>query len=394
MITHFKKHKILYISPGLPFYGAERSLFDLIAYLDRTKFIPVLLVPNGCLYKEEFLKIGVEVYEVDIGIKFKIKNLLCITKININLIKFFKLQPFSLVHINLCTQDLIAALYPFFIFLKIRKIPLIFHHRTHDYYNVFRRFIMLRGNVICVSTAIKQKFLKKRNSDFFVKPNLDRIISINDGRDLSRTFCKDNVEDLKKEFNLNGKKVIGIVGAIAKIKRQDLFLLIVNEVKKQYPKVKFLIVGDTYTDNPQHIEYKQKVIKMCDDLGLREDVIFTGFRNDAFRFYRLMDIFVLTSKKEALGCVIIEAMASGKPVVVSAVDGTVDIVEDGRTGFLICSSQPKDYAEKILLLLKNSELREKMGRDGKNRALNLFDIKKYVFKIEDIYKNLLRNTLR
>jgi glycosyltransferase involved in cell wall biosynthesis len=180
-----------------------------------------------------------------------------------------------------------------------------------------------------------------------------------------------------------------MVGAIDPRKRQDLFLLIAREVKEHFPEVKFFIIGDIYGSDPKKVLYKQKVISMCDELGLNGDVIFTGYRDDIPRLLKMMDVFVLTSKRDPFPGTIIEAMFSGKPVVSYAIDGIVEMIENERTGFLINSSEPEDYAEKILLLLKDESIKVKMGIEAREKAIELFDIKKHVFKIENLYQELL-----
>jgi len=196
--------------------------------------------------------------------------------------------------------------------------------------------------------------------------------------------------NLKNEFLLDGELVVGTIGAIDKRKRIDLFLLVAQEVKALYANVKFLVVGDTYGNTAKDLAYKQKIMKMCSELGLKKDVIFTGFRDDVVDILKIFDIFVLTSIRDPLPGVIIEAMASQKPVVSSAVDGTLDLVDDGKTGFLVYSGQPKDYAEKIAFLLKNKECLDKFGIEGRKKAFELFDIRKNADEIMCLYTNILK----
>jgi glycosyltransferase involved in cell wall biosynthesis len=87
--------------------------------------------------------------------------------------------------------------------------------------------------------------------------------------------------------------------------------------------------------------------------------------------YKSADIFVLVSHVEVLGVVIMEAMASGLPVIATKISGAKDLVEDGKTGFLVPIRDPMTIKEKIKILLENPTLREKMGKAGGKRIEEL-----------------------
>ncbi len=381
--------KILYINPGKPFYGAEKCLFGLLAHLNREKFSPILITPVGALYIKDFHELGVEVIELDTDICFNLRNFQKLLYANLKLIKIIRERKIDMVHLNMyCHADSLAL---FFIFLKFSKVPFIFHIQTPYIFAMHERFLMLSGHVICVSKAIYKQFLSKRRSDFITRPSLSKVSLIYYGRDLKK-FSESNMSDsLRETFNLNGERVIGFIGAIYKRKRLDLFLRVAYETQKVDNNIKFLIVGDTYGNNETELVYKQNIFKLVNELNLDNNVIFTGFRNDIDKILKIIDVFVLTSKRDPLPGVIIEAMASGIPVVSSAVDGALDLVEDNKTGFLVSSDNPKDYAEKISFLLNNNACRKEMGRRGRERVVDLFDIKKNSLEIMSLYSSLLRN---
>lgn len=384
-----RRVRVAYISPGEPFYGAERCLFGLLSNLDREKFSPVVVIPNGANYKTDLFSLNIEIIEINSSFRFAVNNLIKMIKVNLSLIRLILKKDIGLVHFNMYSHG--ESLFLFLIFLKMNRIPYIFHLQTPNIFGLFDRFIMFRGHIICVSRAIRQQLILKRRSDFLTKPIKSKIHLIYYGRDLSDYSKVHPKSSLKKEFHLKEEKVIGFIGAINERKRVDLFLRVANETKKIYSNVKFLIVGDTYSNSESDLIYKANILRMVEDLGLREDIIFTGFRNDINRILKVVNIFVLTSKRDPLPGVLIEAMACGIPIVGSAVDGVLDLVEDGKTGFLIYSDNAKDYAEKIVCLLNNEELEKRMGLEGKKRAADFFNIRQNSLEIMNLYDNILNN---
>ena len=106
--------------------------------------------------------------------------------------------------------------------------------------------------------------------------------------------------------------------------------------------------------------------------------------------FQLIDVSVLCSLREGFSNVVIEAMASGKPVIASNVGGNPEAILDGKTGFLFEPQDPDELAAKAILLLKDKNLREGMGSAARKRAEDVFSIKKMVERYENLYQPLLR----
>ena len=104
----------------------------------------------------------------------------------------------------------------------------------------------------------------------------------------------------------------------------------------------------------------------------------------------MFDVFVLSSVTEGISLTLLEAMASGLPVVVTNVGGNPEVVVDGETGFLVPPKNPEKMAEAIITLLKNKELAKKMGVAGRKRVEEKFSLERMVREYEEIYRNLLK----
>jgi len=155
---------------------------------------------------------------------------------------------------------------------------------------------------------------------------------------------------------------------------------------KYLPKdVIVLIVGD----GPE----LERLKKLAKARGLEERVHFLGkvSHEELPAYYASCDVFVLpsVSRLEAFGLVIVEAMASGKPVVVSDIPGVNEVVEEGKDGLLCKPMDAEDLAKKIKMLLEDRELARKMGENGRKKVLEKYDWKKVAMSVEKVYSEVL-----
>jgi len=133
--------------------------------------------------------------------------------------------------------------------------------------------------------------------------------------------------------------------------------------------------------------------KLANQLGLHNRVIFAGNvpNEELPKYYRASDLFVLPSisRLEAFGIVLLEAMASGKPVVASRIPGVREVIEDGKEGFLCTPVDPTDISVKVNTLLTNQKLMEEMGRKGRKRVEENFRWNIVYDSIEKVYQDVL-----
>jgi glycosyltransferase involved in cell wall biosynthesis len=126
------------------------------------------------------------------------------------------------------------------------------------------------------------------------------------------------------------------------------------------------------------------------ELGVSQAVKFTGEIRSAGNLHRGFDISVLSSLSEGFPNTLLEAMAAGKPVVATRVGGSVDAVDDGRTGLLVQPAQPEDLAKAILRLVESPALRSAYGRAGNLRARERFAASHALGSLTDMYRHLVQ----
>ena len=149
--------------------------------------------------------------------------------------------------------------------------------------------------------------------------------------------------------------------------RKDLLSILkaIELVKMHIPHVKLHIVGRI-----RKKIYYESLIEYIKNNDLSENIIFKHeIDNESLKKeFSECSVFVFPSLEESFGIVLAEAEASGKPVIASNIGGIPDVVDDNKTGFLIRGNNVDDFAEKILILLNNKNLRHKMGTAGKEKA--------------------------
>ena len=175
--------------------------------------------------------------------------------------------------------------------------------------------------------------------------------------------------------------VIGMVANLVPVKRHDLLLKALMKVRERVPDVKCLLIGDGVL--------RATLEGMVQQMGLSETVVFLGSRPDVAGLLPALDVFVLSSDSESFSMAIVEAMASGKPVIATNSGGPGEIVIEGETGFLVPIGQPSSLAEKITLLLQNPTLAHQMGQKARCRAVNCFSLERMISAREMLFSDLL-----
>ena len=169
--------------------------------------------------------------------------------------------------------------------------------------------------------------------------------------------------------------VVGIVARLDAIKNHGTLIDAVNRVALSRPDVKLVVVGD----GPEAESLK---------IWAGGNVRFLGYRADAARLMQGFDLFVLPSYNEGISNTILEAMATGLPVIASDVGGNPELVTDGKTGFLVDPYKPWDMADIIITYLTDPEMMERHGRRGRLLAMEKFSIQAMVENYEAVYRAL------
>jgi glycosyltransferase involved in cell wall biosynthesis len=162
-------------------------------------------------------------------------------------------------------------------------------------------------------------------------------------------------------------------------------------VRHHDPNFVLLIVGESGTTDPSQPSFFDfdAINALISQLGLRESVIFTGYRRDVPRIMAACDVYTMPSFEEPFGMVYLEAMALAKPVISIDNGGTPEVVLQGETGLLSPPGDIEALAMNIQTLLDNPELRAKMGEQGRARVVSAFNPARLAGDVERIYETTL-----
>ena len=181
-------------------------------------------------------------------------------------------------------------------------------------------------------------------------------------------------------------KDVPTVVAVARIfELKDILTMIKScaVVKRSVPGVRFIVYGDDQAVP----EYTKTCLELVQELGLQENFSFMGNRSNPHELFAEGDISILTSISEGFPYTVIESMACGVPVVATDVGGVSEALDE-NCGFICKPKDAEEIGGRVVELLLDNELRNKMAVNARERVLKNFTLKKFISEYEDIYKNL------
>ncbi|MGZ8429697.1 MAG: glycosyltransferase family 4 protein [Candidatus Deferrimicrobiaceae bacterium] len=190
----------------------------------------------------------------------------------------------------------------------------------------------------------------------------DRVVSIPTGVDVDRFSPSVSGEAVRRELGIPpGQRVVSVIGVLRSWKRIDLFVEIAEILAREEPALRFLVVGE----GPQEKNIRRKI----DELGVGGRVLLLGHRDDVPEILAASDAMVMTSMKEGLPQVVLQALAMERPVVASPVGAIPEAVTHGETGLLCPPGEAGGFVAAIRSLLHDPALGRRLGAAGRRRIL-------------------------
>lgn len=281
------------------------------------------------------------------------------------------------------------------------KVPIIVHtfhgHVFHSYfgkaktnaYKKIEKYLAKKSSSIIAISSIQKQELSEKHK--ICKKEKIKVIPL--GFDLDR-FRENKIEkrvSFRKEWNLDEETIaIGIIGRLVPIKNHHFFLNVAKSIQEQTSKsIQFFIVGDG--------KLKDELINYCKEINITYSekqsdikplITFTSWIKDIDVVNAGLDIITLTSKNEGTPVSLIEAQASGKPIVSTNVGGIENIVKIGQTALLSEVGDEENFTKNLLKLIENRSLREEMSSKGEH-VFKSYHYLRLVKDIESHYYRLL-----
>ncbi|MDD5045004.1 MAG: lipopolysaccharide heptosyltransferase II [Candidatus Omnitrophica bacterium] len=361
--------RILQILPELDVGGVETGTVDMAKYLIRLGHQAVVVSAGGVLVKE-LESLGAKHYTLPVNKKsfFNIRALIPQVE------RIIKNENIDVVH----ARSRVPAWIGFF---ATRRANRPFITTCHGYYSrhFFSRAMGWGKLIICPSEVIAHHMVEN-----FGVPH-ERIRLIPRGVDIERFQFIPPDKKISTVFN------VGIIGRLTPIKGHTYFLKAMAKVVRSFnrPKIKIWIVGDASNSNR---EYKEELRVMVRRLGIEHCTEFLGTQRDIPTVLSHLNLLVCPSiTHEAFGRVLVEAGASGVPVVATYVGGIRDIVEHEKNGLLVAPCDPESLAQAIIRLVKDVNLATQLAQNAYKKTKEEFNVNLMVSRTLDVYKEAASN---
>lgn len=257
-------------------------------------------------------------------------------------------------------------------------------------FNSFKKRIyinLIEKRNLAGAAAIHFTVEKEKNDYLKFGLPLKKYVIIPNGIDFGDDTGAGFINNFREKFKISkDKKIILFMGRLHKIKGLDTLIPAFAEVVKKEPKAILVIAGSDEGNYKKEIELEIRNQK----LEINNNVVFAGMLvgNDKKMAYKEAEIFVLPSYSESFGMVVVEAMTSGLPVVITAGVGISKEVEKNSAG-LVVEKDINQVSEAILKILNNPDLAKKIGENGRKLAESEFSGEKVAEKFIEEYKNLV-----
>lgn len=359
--------------------GAERSLLEASARLDRRLFAPILALPGEGPLADAARARDIEVY-LDGTPHLGRLDPLAWWRVVRGLATVARERGVRLIHAGTVWRLTRAAAVA-----RLTGIPAICHVRDEDL-GLFRsaRFRLAAREMerlIAISASVMHELVAAGQHPLAVPV-------LWNGIDAAPFESAAGRQRLRAEWGAReSTPLVGMVGSIEPRKGQLDFVRAAAHVALVKPDARFVIAGSDL--HGVWSDYRREVERAIGERGLRERVDFVGQRDDVADVMAALDVVVVPSHREPFGRVVLEAMAAAKPVVAYGVGGICEIVRPGITGMLCEPGDAADLAAEVLSLIAEPERARALGEAGRARVHEHFGLDRHVADLEIIYRGLL-----
>lgn len=384
---------VLYVHSSASCYGSDNALLNMIKGMDPERFRAVVVVPEDGALVSRLENIGVRVVRIPLAVIHRSLSpvfwLCFFTNLVFSVRRLTELvrdENIGLIHSNTSHvfDGALAA--------KFADIPHLWQIREINIWNSFLatylRMIVprLSSRIVCVSSAT-------RNSLALPTRFERKVRVIFDGIDSEAFIAGRHPGYFRSSLGLTPNQLlVGLVGRIVDWKGHALFIRIAERVRRRYPDVRFVIIGDAVTDKDRR--FRESLEHMIKEKALNDIVLFAGIRADIANVMIDLDVLMVPSiKSEPWGLVTLEGMVSGRPVVASNRGGATEIIEPGSDGFLFDPEDLESLETLICRLLASPELRQLIGKTARETIRNRFTLSKTIAEFAALYDEIINESV-
>jgi glycosyltransferase involved in cell wall biosynthesis len=361
---------ILYISNHLNIGGITSYLLTLGTGM-KNRGHNVYIASSGGELLYRFIEKGIIYIPIPIRTKKEVSPKVLWSAFKLSCL--LKEEHIDLLHSNSRTTQILGNLLN-----KTCGIPHVF--TSHGFFKnrFFRKlFPCWPDAVIAISEPVKEHLIE----DFHIDQK--NVFVIHNGIDTEKYQIQNQKSkiEIKKELGLSDAVVVGIVARLSDVKGHQYLIQAMPGVLKSTPQAQLLIVGEG--------KMKDELVKTVENLGIDKNVFFIPAVQDVRTVLSVMDLFVMPSLKEGLGLALMEAMASGLPVIGSNIGGIRSLIKDGINGLLVEPADADSLAYNILRLLTNPDQAKSLGEAAQIFIKENFSQEKMIDQTEEVYLKCL-----
>jgi glycosyltransferase involved in cell wall biosynthesis len=243
---------------------------------------------------------------------------------------------------------------------------------------IHRKALARAARFIAVSEAVARSLKSQKILE------AQKIVTIHNGIDIERFALSSGSKDRTRPTN--APLLVGMVGHIAPIKGQEDFIRAASIIAQRRTDVSFIIIG---ADKSRQGENRAAMEALAAKLKVDKRVHFAGWQKDVRSLLSKLDVFVSASRSEPFGLVILEAMATGVPVVATASEGALEIIENGVTGRIVPIADPESLAAAVTDLLDDPAARARLAENALQTVKQKFSLDEMINTTESLYADVV-----
>ena len=372
--------KVLHIVNSFAIGGMENGVVNIINNIDSIQHSICSLSSIGEM-KERINKNNVKFYALN---KVGTERLLFIKLYHI----FKKAKP-DIIHIR-NWGPLFDAIVASLVLFKPFKIIFSYHGKSYQEYqgiSLYKRSIrklllLFVDRIIALNSVMESELV----SDYYISRKITKTIC--NGVDINKfspfLYNKASIDKLRKTIGINNKDfVIGTIGRLDKIKNIKFIIHNFLQLKKEVNSAKLLIVGNG--------EEKHALLEIAKKSNCYNDIVFAGQIDNTALFYQLMDVYVQSSFYEGFSNTILEAMASGLPIVCSNVGGNRTLVKHETNGYLFDIKTNDKFIKYIKTIWLDNNLQQFLSINSREKVENTWSVRIMCNNYKKLYYSFLEN---
>lgn len=375
-----KDLSVLFVTTNLNYNGAKKYIVEVANELVTRGYRVGVLYDSGPLAE----KLDEKVQRYHISLRGLGLDPISRIKSMFRAAIICKIEHYSIIHSEASSSILSHKLLAFY---SKAKVVETIHHvwiKSADRRKAAKQLPRRADLLIAISSSV-EKVMSKAGL------NLSKVRVLQNGINTKEFDFKDkkNALSLRKKLGIGDKDPVLVwVSRVSREKNIEAFINWFSSILADFPNVRFVVVGDGGLGNRSYLD---QIIEKIKRLGLSKHIICVGGQTDVKKYLAIGQIFTITSLARDL--TIMEAMASGLPVVVSKLKYQYkpELVVDNKTGLTFAWGDWEKWANHIKYLLSKPDVVKKFGQAGKKRVNSIFSIEGYVDKLEKFYTSVLES---